>query len=147
MSTSRPSARLEAPTAVTKRISSVAYAVEEIASDEKTARPIVFGMRWCSCSEDASGRPTKIRFSVSNIPARMLNGRVRSPTSTRQDRVNLRLSFPAQFSRWYGTEITTVPLRNSSRPLSKSALWLWSKWPHHDVTTNSGNTTVTMSFS
>ena len=40
MSVSSPSARLDVPTAVTKRISSVAYAVEEIASDEKTASAI-----------------------------------------------------------------------------------------------------------
>ena len=40
-----PRARLEPPTAMTNRISSVAYAVDEMASDEKTASPIVFGMR------------------------------------------------------------------------------------------------------
>jgi hypothetical protein len=33
------------PTAVTKRISSVAYAVLEMASDENVARAIVFGIR------------------------------------------------------------------------------------------------------
>ena len=38
-----PSARLDAPTAVTNRISSVAYAVDEIASDEKTASAIGLG--------------------------------------------------------------------------------------------------------
>ena len=42
-STSSPSARLDAPTAVTNRISSVAYAVDEIASDENTASAITFG--------------------------------------------------------------------------------------------------------
>jgi hypothetical protein len=65
-STLSPRARLEVPTTVTKRISSVAYAVEEIASDENTARAMTLGMRWCSCSDVASGRPTKMRFSVSN---------------------------------------------------------------------------------
>ena len=50
MSVSSPSARLDAPSAVTKRISSVAYAVDEIASDEKTASAIVLVIRWCSCS-------------------------------------------------------------------------------------------------
>ena len=58
-----PSARLEPPTATTKRISSVAYAVDEIASDEKTASAIVFGIRWCSCSVVASGRPTRTRLT------------------------------------------------------------------------------------
>ena len=47
---------------------------------------------------------------------------------------------------WYGTEVTTVPLRNSSRPLRNSALWLCSSWPHQELTTNSGITTVTMSL-
>ena len=51
---------------MTNRISSVAYAVDEIASDEKTASATVFVMRWCSCSDVASGRPTSSRFSVSN---------------------------------------------------------------------------------
>ncbi len=36
----RPSARLEPPTAVTNKISSVAYAVDEIASDENTASAV-----------------------------------------------------------------------------------------------------------
>ena len=36
--------------ATTNRISSVAYAVDEIASDENTASAMVFGRRWCSCS-------------------------------------------------------------------------------------------------
>jgi hypothetical protein len=63
-SVSRPSARLDAPTAVTNRISSVAYAVDEIASDEKTASPMLFGMRWCSCSTVARGRPTSSRLRI-----------------------------------------------------------------------------------
>ena len=66
MSAFSPSARLDAPTTVTKRISSVAYAVDEMASEENTANAMTFGIRWCSCSDVASGRPTKIRFSVSN---------------------------------------------------------------------------------
>src|SRR6202795_3582962 len=61
-----PSARLEPPTAITKRICSVAYAVDEIASDENTASATTFEIRWCSCSDVASGRPTSSRFSVLN---------------------------------------------------------------------------------
>ena len=67
-SMSRPSTRLEAPTAVTKRISSTAYAVEEIASELNTASPIVFGMRWCSISVDGSGRPTRTRLRIATDP-------------------------------------------------------------------------------
>jgi len=52
-----------------------------------------------------------------------------------------------QFCKWYGTEVTTVPFRNRSRAFSIRALWLWSSWPHHEPTTNSGRTTVTMLFS
>src|SRR5436190_24222752 len=59
-----PSARLDAPTATTKRISSVAYAVDDSASDENTARAIVFASRWCSIWVVASGRPTKTRFNT-----------------------------------------------------------------------------------
>ena len=40
-----PSARLDGSTAMTKRISCVAYAVEEIASEEKTASAIVLLIR------------------------------------------------------------------------------------------------------
>ena len=43
----------------------------------------------------------------------------------------------ARYSTWYGTEVTTVPLRNSRRPLRISALWLWSRcshqWLHHEL--------------
>src|SRR5436190_12285842 len=59
----RPRARLDAPTAVTNRISSVAYAVDEMASDENTASAITLGMRWCSCSAVANGRPTRTRLN------------------------------------------------------------------------------------
>ena len=45
MSESRPRTRLDAPRAVTKRISSVAYAVEEMASEENTASAVTFGIR------------------------------------------------------------------------------------------------------
>ena len=70
MSVLRPSARLDPPTATTKRISSVAYAVDEIASDENTARAMVFEMRWCSISVVASGRPTSTRLTnaTSSVP-------------------------------------------------------------------------------
>ena len=63
-----------APTAMTKRISSVAYAVDEIASDENTASAIVFGIRWCSCSVVASGRPTRTRLTNASVvdPVRAL---------------------------------------------------------------------------
>ena len=61
---SSPRARLEAPTAVTKRISSVAYAVEEIGSDEKVASAMVLGRRWWSASDDDSGRPTRRRLAI-----------------------------------------------------------------------------------
>src|SRR4051812_19630365 len=66
----RPIARLEPPSAVTKRISSVAYAVDDSASDEKTASAIVFGSRCSSMAVVANGRPTKIRLNVSSIPDR-----------------------------------------------------------------------------
>src|SRR6478609_716434 len=69
MRTFRPSARLDAPIAVTNRISSVAYAVEEIASDEKTASAISLGIRWCSWSADEMGRPTRTRLTTDTILA------------------------------------------------------------------------------
>src|SRR5215510_12047132 len=59
-----PSARLDPPIATTNRISSVAYAVDDSASDENTASAIVFGRRCSSIWVVASGRPTKIRFST-----------------------------------------------------------------------------------
>ena len=70
-SRSAPASRARAPGSSRRprsrtRICWVAYAVDEIASEEKTASAIVFEIRWCSCSEVASGRPTSSRFSVSN---------------------------------------------------------------------------------
>ena len=50
-------------------------------------------------------------------------------------------------STWYGTEVTTMPSRNRSLPLRKSALWLWRMCSYHLPTTNSGITTVTVSLS
>ncbi|MCZ7630816.1 MAG: hypothetical protein M5U19_18045 [Microthrixaceae bacterium] len=38
--------------------------MEEIASEEKTARPIVLVMRWCSSSSVESGDPIRTRFNV-----------------------------------------------------------------------------------
>jgi len=72
--------RLDPPTAMTKRISSVAYAVEEMASDENVARAIDFGSRWWSCSLDASGRPIMTRLSIVNTGVRFLSTqRLRTP--------------------------------------------------------------------
>ena len=59
-----PSARLDPPIATTNRISSVAYAVDEMASDEKVASAIRLGRSWCSWSTVAMGRPTSSRFSI-----------------------------------------------------------------------------------
>jgi hypothetical protein len=59
-----PIARLEPPTATTNRISSVAYAVDDSASDENTARAIVLGRRCSSICMVANGRPTTMRFST-----------------------------------------------------------------------------------
>ena len=69
MRTLSPSSRLDEPAATTKRISSVAYAVEEMASEEKTASAIVFVIRWCSWSADEIGRPTRTRLTTDTILA------------------------------------------------------------------------------
>src|SRR5262245_4184582 len=70
-----PSARLDPPTATTNRISSVAYAVDDNASDENTARAMVFGSRCSSIWVVASGRPTTSRFKTSSTrpPVRSLD--------------------------------------------------------------------------
>src|SRR6476620_6893128 len=67
MSVFSPSARLDPPTATTNRISSVAYAVDESASEENTASAMVFGSRCSSILVLARGRPTRSRFTTSNI--------------------------------------------------------------------------------
>src|SRR6478736_5588790 len=46
----------------TSMTSPVAYAVDEIASDEKTASPIVFGIRWWLASSVEIGRPMTTRL-------------------------------------------------------------------------------------
>ena len=48
----------------TTRISSVAYAVEEMASEANTGRAMIFRRRWWRSSADGIGRPTRIRFRV-----------------------------------------------------------------------------------
>src|SRR5438132_9790763 len=59
-----PSVRLDPPTATTNRISSVAYAVDEMASEENVASAIRLGRSWCSWSTVAIGRPTRSRLSI-----------------------------------------------------------------------------------
>jgi hypothetical protein len=71
----RPSARLDPPTAVTIRISSVAYAVDDSASDANTGRAMSLGSRWCSCSVVAMGRPTSSFFSAEYTLRRYAPGR------------------------------------------------------------------------
>ena len=57
---SRPHASAAAPPRIrTRRISSVAYAEDEIASDEKIARAFFLASRSPSSSSLASGRPKK----------------------------------------------------------------------------------------
>src|SRR4051812_2131791 len=64
----RPIARLEPPRAATNRISSVAYAVDDSASEEKTASAIVFERRCSSIWVVAKGRPTTNRLKSFSIP-------------------------------------------------------------------------------
>src|SRR4051794_23197707 len=88
-----PRARLDAPAAITNRISSVAYAVEEMASEEKVARAMRFERRWCSDSDEARGRPIRTRLVSSSTTTTVHGAHVkrslRSPAGTsrsRQDR-------------------------------------------------------------
>src|SRR4051812_10016439 len=60
----------------TRRISSVAYAVDEIASDANTARAVGLPRRCPSSSVEASGRPTTSRFSAEYGPATDGSGRL-----------------------------------------------------------------------
>ncbi len=70
-----PSARLDAPTAVTNRISSVAYAVDEMASDEKTASAISLGIRWCSWSAMEMRAPDQDPLDDGHDPRFVRSGR------------------------------------------------------------------------
>src|SRR5690242_5708808 len=54
----------------TRRTSSPAYAVEEIASDANTARAMIFVSRWWPSSAVGIGRPTRNRLSVEAIGLR-----------------------------------------------------------------------------
>ena len=71
---------------------------------------------------------------------------LRDATGRRSSESNLS-STVASHSRWYGSDVTTVPFRNSSRPFRSSALCPWRRFPHQWLTTNSGRSTVTTSFS
>ena len=51
-------------TSRTRRISSVAYATEDNASEEKTGRARIFGSKVCSSRSLATARPTRTRFST-----------------------------------------------------------------------------------
>lgn len=52
-----------APIKVTTRISSVAYAVDEIASDANTGNAIFFERRWCASSSLEMGLPMRNFFN------------------------------------------------------------------------------------
>jgi len=54
------------PAASTSRICSVAYATEEIGSEQNTASATRLGSRVPSIRSLCSGRPTNIRFTPSN---------------------------------------------------------------------------------
>ena len=56
----KPAAAPALDTRNTRRISSVAYAVEEMASLEKTGSATFFESRWCCSSAEARGLPSKI---------------------------------------------------------------------------------------
>src|SRR3954469_917370 len=58
-----------------------------MASEEKTARAITFGIRWCSCWSDASGRPTSTRFTMVNTGRNPTFGG--GPARRRQDLVRV----------------------------------------------------------
>lgn len=55
--TDKPRYAIEPVRARITRISSVAYAVEEIASDAKTASPTFLLITWCARVRVSSGRP------------------------------------------------------------------------------------------
>jgi len=48
---------------------------------------------------------------------------------------------------WYGTEMTTMFLRNKSLPLRRRALWLCNTCSYQRSTMNSGMMTVIVSLS
>ena len=59
-----PSVRLDPPTATTNRISSVAYAVDESASDAKMASALTFVSFSSARRDDASGAPMTMRLKL-----------------------------------------------------------------------------------
>src|SRR5260370_30018575 len=63
--------------ASTRRISSVAYAVEESASDEKTASAVFFVSRSCVKRAVLIGLPTSRRFNEAIFSLRQVDHRVR----------------------------------------------------------------------
>ena len=62
----------------TTRISSVAYAVEEIASDAKTGRAMSLRSLWWPSSADEMGLPTKTRFIDATANTALSNPRTGS---------------------------------------------------------------------
>src|SRR5919204_5514144 len=64
--TTYPSAAVPS-TASTSRICSVAYATDEIASDESTASAVFLFRRSCSSRSEASGRPTRTRLRCLSV--------------------------------------------------------------------------------
>ena len=114
----------------TNRISCVAYAVDEIASDEKTASAIVLLMRWCSCSEVASGRPTSTRLKLSStvVPsyARRLSGRQHAIAGAREPRTRFHAPAPADavasaITAWDGRPVVHVVVIGCGRVGSELA--------------------------
>ena len=55
--------------------SSVAYAVEEIASDAKIGSATRLRSRWCPSSDVAIGRPIRIRLASDTIRTATIRGR------------------------------------------------------------------------
>src|SRR5512134_2289931 len=69
----------------TRRISSVAYAFDDRASEEKTGRAIVFGRSVCSRRWLAFARPTRMRFATARELGRSVSVAIGSSVGARPD--------------------------------------------------------------
>src|SRR5262245_1813384 len=103
----------------TTRMASIAYAVDEMASDAKTGRATILRRRWWCSSADGIGLPTRIRLVVEYMAGASI---AHAPATD-----DLRPGCSAhgfggrQSPMWIGTEVTTVLGRNSRRAFRASA--------------------------
>ncbi len=116
--------------------------------DRGTGHRVDRGRQPGPCEQGSDGQPdgqpaSSTWCSKAPSPAASAGPRRTAPGAFHSCRLRARFLATSEDSSWYGTDVTITPGVNSSRPLSRSALWLCSRCSYQWPTTYSGMITLT----